>query len=131
MNDLLTLAGSAAGVLAIIGAAMALGFRTRARITEAELARIAGEEGRTLRDVLFAVDARCAFARLADGAVLVARALGDGVSARVAPSTAVRVTLKDGRLRVALSDIGYPPLELRLQQAPPAWAAAMAHGGPT
>ncbi|MEQ1617983.1 MAG: hypothetical protein ABL883_06525 [Terricaulis sp.] len=131
MNDLVTLAGSAIGVLAMVGAAMALGFRARARLTEVELSRIAVEEGRTLQDVLIAPDARCALARLADGAVLVARALGDGVSARIVSSSAARVTLKAGRLRVALSDIGYPPIELRLQQAPPAWAVAMAQGGPT
>lgn len=129
MNDLAILAGSAAGVLAIVGAAMALGFRTRARLDDAELARIAAEDGRTLRDALIAADGRCAFARLTDGAVLVARTLGDGVSARIAPSAAVRVTLNPGRLRVALSDIGYPPLDLRLQQAPPAWAETMAQGG--
>lgn len=130
MSDLLILAGSAIGVLAMVGAAMALGFRARARLTEAELGRIAAEEGRTLQDALIAADARCAVARLTDGAVLVARALGDGVSARIAPPGAVRVTLKQGRLRVTLADIGYPPLELRLQQAPPAWAAALAQGGP-
>ncbi len=129
MSDLLVLAASALGVLAMVGAAMALGFRTRARLTESELARIAAEEGRTLQEALIAADARSAFARLADGAVLVARALGDGVSARIAPASGVRVTLEKGRLRVALADIGYPPLELRLQQAPPAWAAAMVQGG--
>ncbi len=129
MSDLLTLAGSAIGVLAMVGAAMALGFRARAHLTEADLSSIAAEEGRSLQDSLIAPDARCALARLADGAVLVARALGDGVSARIIPASAVRVTLQKGGLRVALADIGYPPIQLRLPQAPPAWAVAMARGG--
>jgi hypothetical protein len=37
------------------------------------------------------------------------------------------VKLKRGKLSVAFADIGYPPLHLKLGEAPP-WIAALAQG---
>lgn len=121
------LAGSGAVVLFMIGVAWALGFRAKRKLDEAELARLAEGEGASVTHVVIAPDGRAAFAALSNGKLMVARAMGDDVSARAAPAAAVRVRLTQGRLHAAFADLGYPPLQLKLEETPP-WLAELAKG---
>jgi hypothetical protein len=121
------LAGSAAVVLFMVGMAWVLGFRAKARLSDADLARLAEVEGARVEGAVIAPDARTAFARLSNGKVMVARIMGDDVSARAAPAAAVRVALTPGRLDAVFADIGFPPLHMKLKEAP-TWLAELAEG---
>jgi hypothetical protein len=121
------LAGSAAVVLVMVGAAWALGFRAKARLSDADLARLAEAEGARVEGAVIAPDARAAFACLSNGKVMVARVMGDDLSARAAPAASVRVALTPGRLDAVFADIGFPPLHMKLEETPP-WLAALAQG---
>lgn len=119
------LAGSAAVVLVMVGMAYVLGFRAKRSLNEAELARLAEGEEAGLESAVIAPDGRAAFARLANGKLMVARVMGDDVSARVAPAAAMRVAVTQGRLHVVFADLGFPPLDMKLEETPP-WLAELA-----
>ncbi|MBC7769078.1 MAG: hypothetical protein H7124_09855 [Phycisphaerales bacterium] len=119
------LAGSAAVVLVMIGLAFALGFRKSAELNDAELARLAAAEGARVEAAVIAPNGRHALARLSGGKLMVARVMGNDVSARVAPAGAVRVRVARGKLSAQFADLGFPPLHMRLQ-APPPWLAELA-----
>lgn len=122
------LAGSAAVVALMVFIAWMLGFRRAARLDEAELARIAAAEGASVEGAVIAPDGKSAFARLSGGKLMIVRVMGDDVSARIAPASAARVSLAGGKLSAAFGDLGYPPLHMRVQAAPP-WLAELASGG--
>lgn len=121
------LAGSAAVVLVMVGMAYVLGFRAKRSLNEAELARLAEGEEAGLESAVIAPDGRAAFARLANGKLMVARVMGDDVSARIAPAAAMRVAVTQGRLHVVFADLGFPPLDMKLEETPP-WLAELAKG---
>jgi hypothetical protein len=126
-DQLAVLGGSAVVVALMIGVAAVLGFRQTARIELAELERLlaASEPGARIAEAAIGADGRAALARLADGRVLAAKAMGDGVSLRSYPASAVRVTLGDGRVRAAFADLGFPTLDMKLDNAP-RWLADLA-----
>jgi hypothetical protein len=119
MSDLIVLAASALGVLALIGIALAMGFRDRARIDDAQLAALAAAEGARVEASIVGADGRAGLARLSDGRWLAARAMADGVGARVFAAARLRAT-RTG-LTIGFDDIGYPDLHVRLDQPAPAW----------
>jgi hypothetical protein len=125
ISKLPILAGSAAVIVLMVSVAAALGFRRRAALDDAALAQLAAGEGATVEGALIASDAKSAFARLSGGKVLVARVMGNDVSARIAPASAARVRLAGGKLSVTFADLGYPPLHIRVQEPPP-WLAELA-----
>lgn len=119
------LAGSAAVVLFMVGVAWALGFRAKRKLDEAELARLAEGEGAAVTHSVIAPNGGAAFAALSNGKLMIARVMGDDVSARAAPAGAMRVHLTAGRLHAGFADLGYPPLQMKLNDAPP-WLADLA-----
>lgn len=123
------LLGSAAVVALMVGIAYVLGFRSTARLDVLELERLAAGEGDLLAAALVAPDGRSAFARLASGKVMVARVMGDDISARIAATSGVRAALREGVLSVEFADAGYPPLRMPAPE-PPAWLAELAAGDP-
>lgn len=127
MNEWIVTAASAGVVLFMVGVAALLGFRERARLDEAELARLAGGEGERVEASVVASNGAAAFARLASGKYMIARVMGADASARIAPASALRVARRPGKLSVWFADLGYPPLHLDMADAPP-WLAALAPG---
>jgi hypothetical protein len=125
--EMIELAGSAAVILLMIGVAAVLGFRMSARIDENELARLASAENASVANAVIASNGRTAFARLADGRIMVARVMGADVSARVTPAQSVRVGLKPGRLNAMFADTGFPPLSMRLDSEPE-WLSDLSRG---
>lgn len=121
------LAGSAAVVLFMIAMAWLLGFRAKAKLTEADLARLAEGEGASVRNAMIAPDGRAALAVLSNGKLMIARVMGADLSARAVPAGAVRVQVTRGRLIAAFADTGFPPLHMKLDSAP-AWLAELAQG---
>jgi hypothetical protein len=119
------LAGSAAVIVLMVSVAAALGFRPKAVLDEAALARLAQAEGASVEHALIAPDAKSAVARLSGGKIMVARSMGGDVSARIAAASAVRVNVGAEKLSVEFADLGYPPLHMKVQQ-PPAWLAQLA-----
>lgn len=128
MNELVVLAASAAVVVFMVAVAWMLGFRARVRLNEETLAQLAANEGDRVEASLIASNGRAALARLSGGKWLTARAMGLDVGARVAPAGALTLKLRKGKLTVAFADLGYPPLHLRLETAPPAWLEQAARG---
>ena len=122
------LAGSVIAVTLMVGLAAALGFRNTAKLDEAALARLAAAEGASVEGAVVSRDGKHALARLTGGMLMVARAMGNDVSARVAPARAVRLKVADGRLRATFADLGFPALNMRLQHSP-AWLEELAGGG--
>lgn len=125
-KDWLVMAGSAAVVVFMVAVGAVLGFRQRNRIDETQLRALAAAEGQGVRQALVAARGEAGIAWLADGRVLAARVMADGVSARVAKATQVRV--RDGRVCVASNDLGFPPLNLRIVGETPAWLAELTRG---
>lgn len=121
------LAGSATVVLVMVGLAWGLGFRAKAKLSEAELERLAAAEGAVLEHALIAPDGRAAFAVLQGGKLMVARVMGDDVSVRVAAAGGVRVAVTQGRLSAVFADLGFPPLHMAIEQTPP-WLSQLATG---
>lgn len=121
------LAGSAIVVLVMVGLAWGLGFRAKAKLSEAELERLAAAEGAVLEHALIAPDGRAAFAVLQGGKLMVARVMGDDVSVRVAAAGGVRVAVTQGRLSAVFADLGFPPLHMEIEQTPP-WLSQLATG---
>jgi hypothetical protein len=121
------LAGSIIAVLFMAGVAAVLGFRQTARIDDAELQRLASAEGAVIEGAVIAENAKSALARLAGGKLMIARAMGADVSARIMPASAASIRSRNGKLSVAFADTGFPPLHLRLTETPP-WLAELAAG---
>jgi hypothetical protein len=130
MSDLIVTAGSAAVVLLLIGMAFALGFRGATKLDDARLDALAAAEGAQVEQAVVALDRRSALARLAGGKLLIAKVMGEDVSTRIVPTGAARVRFRSGRLTVTFGDLGYPSLNMRLDEQP-AWLAAMHQGQPT
>jgi hypothetical protein len=122
IEKLPVLAGSAAVILLMVGVAFALGFRPKAQLNDAALAQLASNEGASVEAALIAPDAKSALARLSGGKIMVARAMGGDVSARIAPASAVTARLKGEKLIVRFADVGYPPLHMKVETPPP-WLA--------
>lgn len=124
------LGGSAAVVALMVGMAWLLGFRGAARIDHAELSRLLAlaEPGAQLADEVIAVDGRAALARVNNGKLLVARSMGNDVSVRLYPMSAVTLCLADKRVVATFADIGFPTLNMRLEHDPPPWLGALAAG---
>ncbi len=127
MSEWVITAGSAVVVLLMVGVATMLGFRASVRLDEAALARFAASEGDQSDATVIAANGKAAFARLRSGKLMVARAMGADISARVAAASALRVRLARGKLTVAFADLGFPPINMKLAEAP-AWVAALATG---
>lgn len=127
MNEWIVTAASAGVVLFMVGVAFALGFRARATLDEASLAGLAAGESDAIDASVIAPNKGAAFARLRSGKLMIARVMGADVSTRIAPAAAARVRLNAGKLSVAFADVGYPPLHMKLSDAP-AWVAALARG---
>jgi hypothetical protein len=125
IEKLPVLAGSVAVILLMVGVAWALGFRPKAKLDDAALARLAGAEGASIDSALYAPDGKAALARLTSGKIMVARAMGGDISARTAAASAVRVRLSGDKLSLQFADVGYPPLHMRVQE-PPHWLAELA-----
>lgn len=129
-----SLIGSIVAVAAMVGFAVALGFRDTARIAdEAQLARLVAEAEPEARIVhaLIGADGRAALARLADGRVLAAAAMGADISLRIAEPGRARIRRRPGRISIALGDVGFPHLHLRIEggSEPPAWLLDLARQG--
>ena len=122
------LIGSVIAVTVMVGIAAALGFRRTAKLDEAALARLAAAEGASVEGAVIASDGKDALARLSGGRLMVARVMGNDVSARVAPAGAVRVRVGDGKLSATFADLGFPALNMKLQDSP-AWLKELARGG--
>jgi len=121
------LIASFAAVLVMVAFAAALGFRKQAQLNDAELARLAATESASVDGAVVAPNGRAAFASLSGGKLMVVRVMGNDVSARVAPASAVKVRLASGKLSATFADPGYPPLHMRVADPPP-WLAALAAG---
>lgn len=128
MTDLYTAAGSAIVVALLVAVAWAMGFRNTVRLDAETLAgELAAAEPRArIGDAVFAADGRGAIARLTDGKLLTARVMADGVSLRILPAGAAKLSLRSGNAIVAFADLGYPPLNLKLKEEAPAWLRALA-----
>jgi hypothetical protein len=124
MSDVVVLAASALAVTLMVVVAALMGFRARAQLDEAALQRLAAEEGLAIVSAAVDAEGRAGIARLSGGQLMLARTLGDGVSARVAATA--RITAKGGRVSIALTDLGFPPLTLRFAGAPPPWLMELA-----
>lgn len=123
-GELLTMLGSAAAVAALVVIAWLLGFRVRARLASEEDARAAieaYEPGAVVAGVVLDTKGLAALARLSDGRLALARSMGDRIAVRTAPSRNVRVRMMKAGLIATLPDIGYPPLRVRIDDAPPDW----------
>lgn len=127
MNEWVITAGSALVVLFMVVFAFVLGFRSLARLDDAALAALAREEGEESEAALVAKNGGAGIARLRGGKLMVARVMGADISHRIAPISTARVRLRRNRLTVAFADVGYPPLSMKLSEAPP-WVAALAQG---
>lgn len=124
MNDFVVLGASAAVVLFMIGVAGILGFRQTAKLDDAELDRLAASEGAQVEAAAVDSKGRAAIAKLSGGKLLIAKVMADGVSARVLPQGQARVRANRGRVSVTFGDLGYPSLNMRLEN-PPAWLAEL------
>ncbi|MBX3511407.1 MAG: hypothetical protein KF700_09410 [Hyphomonadaceae bacterium] len=127
MSPLVELAGSAAAIALMVGAAAVLGFRASAKLDEAELARLADAEHAAIRAAAIDAKGRSALALLDNGKLLAAKVMADGVSARVAQPEQVRLRARAGKLHVTFGDVGYPSLHMKLAEPPP-WLAELAGG---
>lgn len=119
------LAASAAVVLFMVGVSALLGFRQTARLNDEALAGLAAAEGASVEQAVIDERGRNALARLSGGRLMVARVMGNDVSARIAPAAAVSVSVRNGKLNARFADLGFPPLHMKLQ-APPPWLAELA-----
>lgn len=119
------LAGSAAVVLFMVGVAAVLGFRQTAKLDEAELAKLAAAEGASVAENVIDDRGSSALVQLHGDKFMIVRVMGNDISARILPASAVELSLRNGKLTARFADLGFPPLHLRLQ-APPPWIAALA-----
>jgi hypothetical protein len=121
MNQWLVLAASAGGVAFMVLVAALLGFRQRVLIDEATLRQLAANEFAQVEASVIDARKRAGVARLSGGKWLVARVMADGVGARVVAPAAVTVRATREGLRIALDDLGYPALQLKLGAEAPVW----------
>ena len=126
-EDLIFLGGSAVVIIIMVSAAALMGFHHKARLYAADLAqRLAeAEPGARLEASVIADDGAAAIGRLADGRLLVAKVIGDRVSLRFYPAHAVRLAFTEGKLTAEFADLGFPPLHMALNEAPP-WLVQLA-----
>jgi hypothetical protein len=130
MQDLIILGASAAVVVFMVIVAASLGFRTRARVDQAELERLVAlsEPGARVAEAAFADDGDAALARLTDGKLVVAKRMGDRVTLRLHAPASVALKLKPGSVSATFADLGFPVLHMKLND-PPRWLADFAAGG--
>lgn len=121
MNDWIILAVSAGGVALMVAVAALLGFRDRAHIDAQAMLGLAAGEGAHVDASIIDARGLAGIARLGDGKWLVARAMADGVGARVFAADAVRVRSTRTGIKLVFDDIGYPTLTLRLNNEAPDW----------
>lgn len=128
MTDLYTVAGSGIVVVVLVVVAWAMGFRKSAQLNAETLAQeVAAAEPRArVAEAVFAADGRAAIARLSDGKLVTARVMADGVSLRIFPASAAKLSLRSGNAVLKFADIGYPPLNLKLKEEAPGWLKALA-----
>lgn len=108
---------AAAGVAFLVMLSWGMGFRDRARILS--LAPLAQSFGVTLSETLIDAEGRAAIGLSVDGRLLVAKAMGADVAARIAPVSAIhKLAVKDGAVILALSDWGFPDVRLRVDHVP-------------
>ncbi len=127
MTDWIITAGSAGVVLLMIGIAFALGFRGAAKLDDARLADLAASEGAEIEQALIGADGRAALARLKGDRLMIARVMGADVSVRILPASAAKLRLRQGRLSVTFGDLGYPSLDMQVEDSP-AWLAGLCEG---
>ena len=125
MSKWIILAASAAVVAFMVIVAALLGFRERLTLTAADLARLAREEGDIAEDTLVGARGNTGAALLRSGKVLVARVLGDGIGARIVSADAIHARLVRAGVRIALADLGFPPMLIRVKGEAPAWIARL------
>jgi hypothetical protein len=133
LEDAIITAGSAVVVAFLVFMVWLLGFRTALKL-DAEIIRrelAYAEPGAALTNALTDTRGRNGLGELADGRLLIARAMADGASLRLLPRKAAKVSLEPNRVRVRFADLGYPPLDLHLDGPAPAWLAALAQGEPS
>ncbi len=128
MNEWIVVAASAGVVAFMVGVAFILGFRASATLDDASLAALAAGESDAVDAAIISPNKRAGFARLRSGKLMIARVMGADVSTRTAPASSARVRLQGGKLSVTFADVGYPPLNFALSEAPPPWIAALAQG---
>ena len=135
-QDLLTLAGSAVVVLFMLGVGWLLGFAKNARLDEAQVRAKLAEYDPAARMDALAIDEKggAALGKLADGRILIARAMGDNLTLRIVTAQAARWRIapqKSGaKISAAFADPGFPSLNMRLASAPD-WLAALSAAGET
>jgi hypothetical protein len=123
-TDLFVTIGSAAVIVLMLSVAWVLGFRQTARLDDAELARLAQAEGSDIQAAAIDARGRTAVAQLKGGELLIARVMADGVSTRVLSQGQAQVRLRAHKLSITFGDLGYPSLNMRLEN-PPAWLAEL------
>ena len=123
-TDLFVTIGSAAVIILMLSVAWVLGFRQLARLDDAEVARLARAEGANVEAAAIDARGRVAVARLNGGKLLIAKVMADGVSTRVLPLGQAEVSLAQHKLSITFGDLGYPSLNMRLEN-PPAWLAEL------
>src|SRR5215468_2499301 len=121
-TDLFVTIGSAAVIVLMLSVAWVLGFRQSAHLDAAELARLAQAEGANVEAAAIDAKGRAAVAKLDGGKLLIAKVMADGVSTRVLSQGQARVRLGAHKLTITFGDLGYPSLNMRLEN-PPAWLA--------
>lgn len=123
-TDLFVTIGSAAVIVVMLVVAWILGFRQSALLDDAEMARLARAEGANLEAAAIDAKGRAAVAKLSGGKLLVAKVMADGVSTRVLSQGQARVRLNQHKLTITFGDLGYPSLNMQLEN-PPAWLAEL------
>ena len=123
-TDLFVTIGSAAVIVLMLSVAWVLGFRQSARLDDAELARLAQAEGANVEAAAIDAKGRAAVAKLNGGKLLIAKVMADGVSTRVLSQGQAQVRLGAHKLSITFGDLGYPSLNMRLEN-PPAWLAEL------
>jgi hypothetical protein len=117
---------SAAAVLALVAIAWGLGFRNVTRLESEDAARrLVAEEapGAGIQNLVMDKIGAAALAQLADGRLVVIRAMGDRFSARTMPAGSAEISRTETGVRVRFADLGFPELHLALD-APPPWLGA-------
>ncbi len=123
-TDLFVTIGSAAVIVLMLSVAWVLGFRQSARLDETELARLASAEGARVEAAAIDAKGRAAVAKLNGGKLLIAKVMADGVSTRVLSQGQAQVRLGAHKLTITFGDLGYPSLNMRLEN-PPTWLAEL------
>ena len=123
-TDLFVTIGSAAVIILMLSVAWILGFRQSAHLDAAEVARLAQAEGADVEAAAIDAKGRAAVAKLNGGKLLIAKVMADGVSTRVLSQGQARVRVGAHKLTITFGDLGYPSLNMRLEN-PPAWLAEL------